>query len=72
MTIDRIARIASEEMRAVHADLWEDLIDSIPAPWQVSSEAKLAISSLLLERARFLTDNIEAMARKALIIESDE
>ena len=72
VTIDRIARIASEEMSDVRADLWEDLINSVPAAWQVSSEAKLAISGFLLERARFLADNIEAMARKALALESDE
>jgi hypothetical protein len=39
---------------------------------RVSSEAKLAINRFLLERARFLADNIEAMASKALALESDE
>ena len=72
MTIDRIAQIASEEMSNVQVDLWEDLINSVPAAWQISPEANLAISRLLLERARFLADNIEAMARKALALESDE
>jgi len=72
VTIDRIAQIASEEMSNVQVDLWEDLINSVPAAWQISPEANLAISRLLLERARFLADNIEAMARKALALESDE
>jgi hypothetical protein len=66
VTGDQIARIASEELRTVGTDFWEDLIDSIPAAWQVSPEAKLAISLFLLERARFLADNIGAVARNAL------
>jgi hypothetical protein len=53
-------------MSDMQVDLWEDLINSVPAAWQVSHEANLAISRLLLERGRLLADNIEAMARKAL------
>ena len=66
MTAGRIGRIAAEELRNLRAHLWEDLVNSVPAAWQVSSDAKQAIGRLLLERARYLADNIKSIAARFL------
>ncbi len=66
VTAEQIGHIAGEEFKNIQTELWEDLINSFPAAWQVSSDAKQAISRLLLERAHFLADNIESIAKKSL------
>jgi hypothetical protein len=52
---------AAEALRDVRSELWEDLLRSIPVAWEVSQEAKQAIDRFLLERARFLADNLSRM-----------
>jgi hypothetical protein len=64
VTTEEIARIALEELQNLRAEMWEDLLNSVPTAWQVSSDAKQAIGRLLLERARFLADNIESIAAR--------
>ena len=64
VTADQIVQVAVEKLKKVSADFWDDLIDSVPVKWQVSAETKEAISRFLLERARFLADNIEAITTR--------
>jgi hypothetical protein len=71
VTIEQLIEVAAE-LSDVQADFWEDFIASLPAAWQVSAEAKRAVSRFLLERARFLADNIEAVASRALVAAFDE
>jgi hypothetical protein len=71
VTIEQLVEIAAE-LSDVQADFWEGFIASVPAAWQVSAEAKRALSRFLLERARFLADNIEAVASRVLAAEFDE
>lgn len=66
VTAQEIGRIASVEFQNLRADLWEDLVNSVPAAWQVPSEAGQAIGRLLLERAQYLADNIESIAARFL------
>jgi HipA-like kinase len=52
---------AAEALRDMRSELWADLLRSIPVAWEVSQEAKQAIDRFLLERARFLADNLSRM-----------
>ena len=69
VTIENIRSIANE-LRGVRSSLWIDLLRAIPDDWDVSDEAKQAIDKLLLDRARFLADNIEEMLSRELQLES--
>ena len=39
--------------------MWLEILDSVPNEWQLSNEARGAIDRFLLERARFLVNNLE-------------
>jgi hypothetical protein len=49
---------AADLLRKAGPDLWGDILGSIPAEWGLSNEARQAIDGFLLERARFLIDNL--------------
>lgn len=61
VTAEQIAQVAVVELKNVHDDLWGDLLDTLPDAWQVTLDAKRAINRLLLERARYLADNLESI-----------
>jgi hypothetical protein len=65
VTTEQLEEVAKELSR-VRSDLWKDLLDSIPDKWDVSAEARRAIDKFLLERARFLADNLRALAHREL------
>ncbi|MEW6209198.1 MAG: HipA family kinase [Acidobacteriota bacterium] len=65
VTADDIGQ-AARSLGEVRSDFWEDILRSIPDAWEVSGEALEAIDRFLLDRARFLADNIRAMAFKEL------
>jgi hypothetical protein len=65
VTADEIGE-AAKGLKDVQSDLWEDLLRSIPVNWGISDEAMQAIDRFLVERARFLVDNIRAMAHREL------
>jgi hypothetical protein len=50
---------AGEILHVARPEMWEDVLASIPNEWQLSNEAREAIDRFLLERARFLVDNLE-------------
>lgn len=66
VSVANLTKCTAEKLQNVSIAFWADLIDSVPNEWQVTAEAKAAISRFLLERARFLTDNIESIARQSL------
>jgi hypothetical protein len=57
---------AAKPLIDARSNMWADLLRSIPDEWGMSDEARQAIDEFLLERARFVVDNIEEMARKEL------
>jgi hypothetical protein len=50
---------AGDFLQAARPEMWADILASIPNEWQLSNEACDAIDRFLLERARFLVDNLE-------------
>jgi hypothetical protein len=50
---------AGEILQAAQPEMWADILASVPNEWQLSSEARDAIDRFLLERARYLVDNLE-------------
>ncbi len=48
---------ASEELKSVSPQLWQDILAEMPKDWQVGDETKTAIDRFLKDRARFLTEN---------------
>lgn len=69
VTIEQICQIATE-LKENRSRLCGNLLDDLPAAWEVSNETKQAINRLLLERAVFLADNIKAIADEELKSES--
>lgn len=61
VTLDQLCQCATE-LKEKRSGLCGGLLDDLPAAWEVSSDTKQAIDRLLLERAVFLADNIEAIA----------
>lgn len=61
VTVKQIGEYATE-LKEKRSWLCGGLLDDLPAAWDVSSETKQTINRLLLERAVFLADNIEAIA----------
>ncbi len=55
---------AVERLRTADSVMWHDLLNSIPDEWQVSQEARDAIDRFLLERGRFLVDNLKYIVNK--------
>jgi hypothetical protein len=73
LTIEPLEMVV-EFFRDARTSLWEDLLASIPAQWEVSAEARQAIDRFLLGRAQFLSDNFSEMLRGELpegILDSD-
>ena len=46
----------SERLRTIDRDIWQDLLTTLPADWNVSNKVKDAIDRFLIGRARFLAD----------------
>lgn len=61
VTVKQIYECATE-LKEKRSGLCGGLLNDLPGAWEVSSETKQAIDRLLLERAVFLADNIEAIA----------
>ncbi len=68
VTIEQLSQCA-KELGEKRSRLCDRLLDDLPGAWDVSNETKHAINSLLLERAVFLADNIEAIADEEFKIE---
>jgi hypothetical protein len=68
VTVEQICQIATE-LKEKRSRLCGGLLGDLPAAWDVSNETKQAIDRLLLERAVFLADNIEAIADEEFKIE---
>lgn len=65
VTVEQIRQCATE-LKEKRSRLCGGLLDDLPAAWDVSNETKQTINRLLLERAVFLADNIEAIADEEL------
>lgn len=50
---------AGKILQAARPEMWADILNSIPDEWELSNAAREAIDRFLLERARFLVDNLE-------------
>ena len=60
-TVKQIGECATE-LKESRSMLCSGLFGDLPAAWDVSNQTKQAINRMLLERAVFLADNIEAIA----------
>jgi len=58
VTSEQILR-AAEILQGARSEMWLEILDSVPNEWQLSNEARGAIDRFLLERARFLVNNLE-------------
>ena len=65
VTSDQIIE-ALEILNDAKPEIWQDILFSIPNEWQLSDEARDAIDRFLLERARFLVDNLEQIVSEYL------
>ena len=57
---------ATDLLRAAGPHLWRDILSSIPGAWGLSEDTCLAIDRFLLDRARFLVDNLHRIAYSEL------
>lgn len=48
-----------EILQTARSEMWADILGSVPTGWQLPNETRDAINRFLLERARFLRDNLE-------------
>jgi hypothetical protein len=65
VTLEQLHSVV-EDLSRVRSELWKDLLDSIRDAWAVSAPARQAIDKFLLERARFLVDNLGSLALREL------
>lgn len=63
---DQVYKVA-RELRGVGSEMWEDALREIPPEWEVPEETRQAINRFLLERARFLVDNLSTMLPRVFI-----
>jgi hypothetical protein len=63
VTFDQILETGGE-FKTVDPGMWRGLLESIPSAWQVSEATRSVIDRFLLERARFLVDNLRYIVTK--------